>query len=118
LNKLSDQVLRRAKAAPKPRKLLDGGGLYVIVRPNGSRWWRLDYTRPGSGKRPSARPELWADVPLCPVATGRAERDPSVRRTHAEFLPERRKMMQARGDYLDKLRTGAEVVPIRRAANE
>ena len=32
---------------------------------------------------------------------------------HAEHLPARRKMMQAWADYLDKLRTGAEGVPIR-----
>ena len=29
----------------------------------------------------------------------------------AEFLPERRKMMQAWADYLDALRTGAKVIP-------
>jgi len=31
----------------------------------------------------------------------------------AEHLPERRKMMQQWADYLDKLRTGAEVIPLR-----
>lgn len=34
--------------------------------------------------------------------------------THAaEYLPERRKMMQAWADYLDGLKSGAEIVPIR-----
>jgi len=32
---------------------------------------------------------------------------------HAEHLPERRKMMQAWADYLDGLRTGAAVIPLR-----
>jgi len=32
----------------------------------------------------------------------------------AQRLPERRKMMQAWADYLERLRTGAEVVPLRR----
>jgi hypothetical protein len=32
----------------------------------------------------------------------------------AQRLPERRKMMQAWADYLDRLRAGATVVPIRR----
>jgi integrase len=42
-----------------------------------------------------------------------AERD-SVRAAYnrAEYLAERRKMMQAWGDYLDALRAGAEVVPL------
>jgi integrase len=35
---------------------------------------------------------------------------------YAEYLPERRKMMQAWADYLDGLRAGANVVPIKRSA--
>lgn len=34
----------------------------------------------------------------------------------AEYLPERRKMVQAWADYLDALRKGADVVPLRRKA--
>lgn len=42
-----------------------------------------------------------------------AERD-GVRGAYnyAEYLPERRKMMQAWADYLDKLKTGADVIPL------
>ena len=35
---------------------------------------------------------------------------------HAQLLPERRKMMQAWADYLDVLKRGADVIPIRRKA--
>jgi len=35
---------------------------------------------------------------------------------YAEYLPERRKMMQAWADYLDKLRAGADVIPLRTVA--
>lgn len=34
----------------------------------------------------------------------------------AQRLPERRKMMQAWADYLDRLRTGAQVIPMRRTS--
>ncbi len=46
-----------------------------------------------------------------------AERD-NVRAAYnyAEHLPERRKMMQAWSDYLDKLKAGAEVIPILQSA--
>jgi integrase len=46
-----------------------------------------------------------------------AERN-EVRRAYnrAKYLVERRKMMQAWSDYLDRLRTGANVVPIKRRA--
>lgn len=46
-----------------------------------------------------------------------AERD-DVRAAYnyAEYLPERRKMMQAWADYLDKLKVGADVIPLRHGA--
>ena len=40
---LSDTAIRTAKPAEKPLKLADSGGLYLLLNPNGSRWWRLDY---------------------------------------------------------------------------
>jgi integrase len=41
----------------------------------------------------------------------------AVRRTynHAEHLPERHRMMQSWADYLDGLKVGADVVPLRSA---
>jgi len=46
-----------------------------------------------------------------------AERN-SVRAAYnyAEFMPERKRMMQAWADYLDGLKAGAKVIPIRAAA--
>lgn len=35
---------------------------------------------------------------------------------YAEYLPERRKMMQAWSDYLDGLRAGASIIPLKRSA--
>lgn len=40
---LTEGVLRAAAPREKPYKLFDGGGLFVIVNPSGSRWWRLKY---------------------------------------------------------------------------
>ena len=33
----------------------------------------------------------------------------------SEFLEQRRKMLQTWADYLDRLRTGAEIIPIKRS---
>jgi integrase len=41
--KLTDVAFRQAKAKEKPYKLSDGGGLYLLINPNGSRYWRLKY---------------------------------------------------------------------------
>lgn len=34
---LSDIAIRKTKPAEKPAKLTDGGGLYLLLNPNGSR---------------------------------------------------------------------------------
>lgn len=47
---LSDTAIRKAKAADKPYKLADGGGLYLLVNTNGSKWWRWDYRYEGKRK--------------------------------------------------------------------
>ena len=48
---LTDTAIRKAKPAAKPLKMADGGGLYLLLRPDGARWWRWDYRRPVTGKR-------------------------------------------------------------------
>ncbi len=40
---LTETKIRATKATEKPVKLFDSGGLYLLVNPNGSRWWRLKY---------------------------------------------------------------------------
>jgi integrase len=47
---LSDAKVRGAKRATKPYKLYDGGGLFLLVHPNGSRYWRLKYRFDGKEK--------------------------------------------------------------------
>jgi len=32
---------------------------------------------------------------------------------YAEFMPERRKMMQAWADYLDEIKSGIKMIPVR-----
>lgn len=47
---LSDAACRNAKAADRPRKISDAGGLHLIVQPNGSKLWRLAYRHTGKHK--------------------------------------------------------------------
>src|SRR6185312_13441296 len=41
--RLSDTQIRKTAPGPKPQKLSDGDGLYLLIQPNGSRWWRMRY---------------------------------------------------------------------------
>lgn len=48
--KLNARQVDTAKPKDKPYKLSDGGGLYLLVNPNGSRYWRLKYRVDGKEK--------------------------------------------------------------------
>lgn len=40
---LTDASIKNAKPTDKEYKLSDGGGLYLLVKPNGGKYWRLKY---------------------------------------------------------------------------
>ena len=47
---LNDTAIRNAKPKTAPYKLSDGGGLFLLVNTNGSRWWRYSYRFDGKQK--------------------------------------------------------------------
>lgn len=47
---LTDVTVRNAKSSNKDKRLNDGSGLYLLVKPNGAKWWRFDYTIAGKRK--------------------------------------------------------------------
>jgi hypothetical protein len=40
---LSEDDVKRSAPTDRPYKLFDGQGLYLLVNPNGSKYWRLKY---------------------------------------------------------------------------
>jgi integrase len=83
---LSDTLIKRARTRDKAYKLFDGGGLYMIVSPAGSKWWRFKYQFGGREKLLSVG--IYPDVPLKLARTRRDEArklvaggiDPSMKR--------------------------------------
>lgn len=47
---LTDLKIRNAKPLEKPYKLTDSGGMYLEIRPNGSKYWRLKFRFAGKEK--------------------------------------------------------------------
>ncbi len=47
---LTDKTISNAKPGTKPAKLSDEKGLYVLIHPNGSKYWRLNYRHLGKNK--------------------------------------------------------------------
>ena len=69
---LSDPAIKKqAKPKDKPYKLADGGGMYLEVMPNGSKYWRLKYRFDEKEKRLALG--VYPDVSLAEARTRRDE---------------------------------------------
>ena len=47
---LTDIKVKTAKPKDKPYKLADGGGMYLLINTNGSKYWRMKYRFAGKEK--------------------------------------------------------------------
>jgi integrase len=72
---LTDAKLRSLKPPERPKRVFDGDGLYIELRPNGGKWWRFKYRFDGKEKSLS-----FGTYPEVPLALARA------RRTEARML--------------------------------
>jgi len=59
---LTDVRIRNARPQAKAYKLSDGGGMYLLVKPDGGRYWRLDYRF--AGKRRTLALGIYPTVTL------------------------------------------------------
>ncbi|ECF1702275.1 DUF4102 domain-containing protein [Salmonella enterica subsp. enterica] len=71
---LTDKQARSAKPSDKPYKLADTLGLYLLVKPNGSRIWYLKYRFEGKESRVS-----FGSYPETSLALAREKRDATKR---------------------------------------
>ncbi|MDN7536344.1 tyrosine-type recombinase/integrase [Burkholderia cenocepacia] len=67
---LTDIQVRNAKASAAPYKLTDGNGTFLLVQPNGAKYWRLSYRFLGKQKTLAL-----GVYPAVTLATARKKRD-------------------------------------------
>ncbi len=79
---LTDTKLRSLKPGAKPYKQADSLGLYVVVQPNGSRLWRLNYSFAGRRKTLA-----FGVYPLVKLHEARAARDAAKRQLRQGLDP-------------------------------
>lgn len=93
---LSDTAIRNTKPTDKPQKLADGGGMYLLLNPSGSRWWRLKYRFGGKEKLLSL-----GTYPDTGLKEARDKRDAARKLLAADVDPgEQRKAVKAAGNEL------------------
>lgn len=83
---LGDTTIRNTKATTGPIKLTDGNGLYIEVRPNGSKLWRYRYKIDG-------KENLFAMGGYCQPPLGESEEEAKERRSGRRFT-----LAEARGE--------------------
>ncbi|MGD9659791.1 MAG: tyrosine-type recombinase/integrase [Porticoccaceae bacterium] len=69
--RLNFNAVDKAKPGPTDRKFADGGGLYLLIKPNGSKYWRYDYRF--NGKRKTLALGVYPDVGLKDARTKHAD---------------------------------------------
>ncbi len=70
---LTDTTVRKIKPAEKPKKLFNGGALFLLVTPTGGKLWRLKYRFGGIEKLLAL-----GAYPQTSLADARQKRDPSA----------------------------------------
>jgi hypothetical protein len=89
---LTDSTIKNAKPKDKPYKLADEKGMYLLVNPNGSKYFRLKYRFAGKEKV---------------LALGVYSETSLKIRVKNGIMHENRKMIQTWADYLDNLKANA-----------
>ena len=79
---LTDRAMRNLKGKDKPYKLADYGGLYVLVMPDCSRYWRMDFRF--AGKRGTL---AFGVFPIVSLAEAREQRDTAKKQIAAGTDP-------------------------------
>ena len=62
MNKLTENSIRKAQVLKKQYKIYDGDGMFLLIHPNGSKYWRMKYTFDGKSKLASFG--VWPGVSL------------------------------------------------------
>jgi integrase len=88
---LTDTRVRNPKPKAKAYKLSDGGGMYLLVKPDGGRYWRLDYRF--AGKR---RTLALGVYPITTLSSARTQRDEARRLLARDIDPNATKKARKR----------------------
>lgn len=78
MGKLTATQVKHAKPTEKQYKLSDGDGLYLLVHPNGSKYWRFDFRF--AGKRKTLALGVYPEVSLLEAREGHQEARTNLRK--------------------------------------
>jgi integrase len=107
---LSDAKIRQTTPGASPIRLSDGDGLYLLVQPDGARWWRFAYALHGRrntlsfGVYPATSLKLAREKRLAARALLAAGSDPSVERKADKARAKAETFGEVAREWLDQQR--------------
>jgi len=78
MNKLTEYSIRKAQVLEKQYKIYDGDGMFLLIHPNGSKYWRMKYTFDGKSKLASFG--VWPGVSLKEARENRHEAKQKIKK--------------------------------------
>ena len=96
MDNLTELTIKQAKPGIKQYKLFDGGGMFLLVHPNGSKYWRMKFSFESKSKLASFG--VWPDVSLKDAREKRYEAKKKIK-DGINPVEEKRKERQ---DHLDR----------------
>ena len=117
MDNLTELTIKQAKPGIKQYKLFDGGGMFLLVHPNGSKYWRMKFSFESKSKLASFG--VWPDVSLKDAREKRYEAKKKIKEG-INPVDEKRKERQDRLDRAnkDKLEVKKETITFRKVAEE
>ena len=117
MDNLTELTIKQAKPGIKQYKLFDGGGMFLLVHPNGSKYWRMKFSFESKSKLASFG--VWPDVSLKDAREKRYEAKKKIK-DGINPVDEKRKEKLDRLDRAnkDKLEAKKETITFRKVAEE
>ena len=117
MDNLTELTIKQAKPGIKQYKLFDGGGMFLLVHPNGSKYWRMKFSFERKSKLASFG--VWPDVSLKDAREKRYEAKKKIK-DGINPVDEKLKERQDRLDRAnkEKLEAKKETITFRKVAEE
>jgi len=117
MDNLTELTIKQAKPGIKQYKLFDGGGMFLLVHPNGSKYWRMKFSFESKSKLASFG--VWPDVSLKDAREIRYEAKKKIK-DGINPVDEKRKEKLDRLDRAnkDELEVKKETITFRKVAEE
>ena len=113
MNKLTENSIRKAQILEKQYKIYDGEGMFLLIHPNGSKYWRMKYTFDGKSKLASFG--VWPGVSLKEARERRHEAKQKIK-MGINPIEEKRKNKRLQ-QKLKKVRVSNESVQAKKTPN-